>query len=472
MRKIFSILIFLFLFLFSSQNSLAINSPTSVPNNKFGIHIFDEKDLPDAAKLVNTNGDWGYVTIVIREDEMDKARWQKVFDEMRRSHLIPIVRIATIQNGGNWKIPKEEDIDNWVSFLNSLNWVVKNRYVIISNEPNHASEWGGVIFPEQYAAYLKTFSQKLKAGNEDYFVLPAGLDASANNQKTTMEESVFIRRMLKEVPDVFDFIDGWNSHSYPNPSFSGKETDIGKGTIKTYDWELNYLKTLGIIKNLPVFITETGWSKEKLTEEEIGNKYSYAFQNVWNDNRIIAVTPFILNYTNSPFKNFSWKRDDGSYHSFYQKVSDLPKTKGEPEQLIKGRIFGVFVNPIEIAGDSVAGILLAENLGQSIWIEKEVSIADESKIISVSTDGFDPIEPNHFKLLYFKFKAPDKEGIYKIPFILQVKDKSISNNYPVDISVEQKVAEAVKVNKVRLFDTIVLRLKGAVRLLMAKFKGL
>lgn len=46
----------------------AINSPTSVVNNKFGIHITDEKDLQDASLLINSNGgDWGYVTFVITE---------------------------------------------------------------------------------------------------------------------------------------------------------------------------------------------------------------------------------------------------------------------------------------------------------------------------------------------------------------------------------------------------------------------
>ena len=37
--------------------------------NKFGIHILDPSELQQAAELVNSSGgDWGFVTIVIRDD--------------------------------------------------------------------------------------------------------------------------------------------------------------------------------------------------------------------------------------------------------------------------------------------------------------------------------------------------------------------------------------------------------------------
>src|SRR3989344_492451 len=135
--RVFTITVILILI--SSTNIKAAENPLSVPNNSFGIHILDENDLEDAAKLVNSGGgDWGYVTFVIRSDERDSKRWQKVFDKMRRLHLIPIVRIATNQMEDGWEKPSFDEIDGWVSFLSSLNWVVKNRYVVIGNEPNHA----------------------------------------------------------------------------------------------------------------------------------------------------------------------------------------------------------------------------------------------------------------------------------------------------------------------------------------------
>jgi len=151
MRKFIYVITFLF-FLFSfNGGALAIENPTAVSNNKFGIHIMNENDLDNAARLVNSSGgDWGYVTFVIREDERDNNRWQKAFDKARRLHLIPIVRLATIQDGGNWTKPDPNDITSWVNFLDSLNWVIKNRYIIIGNETNHATEWGGELNPEGY----------------------------------------------------------------------------------------------------------------------------------------------------------------------------------------------------------------------------------------------------------------------------------------------------------------------------------
>src|SRR3990172_5144718 len=124
------------IFLTSVRSTFAVIDPSTVSNNKFGVHIFGEKDLEGARDLVNSNGgDWGYVTFVITEGERDQDRWQRVFDQMRRYHLIPIVRLATKAVGNVWIAPQEAEIDNWVNFLSSLNWVTQNRYVIINNEP-------------------------------------------------------------------------------------------------------------------------------------------------------------------------------------------------------------------------------------------------------------------------------------------------------------------------------------------------
>ena len=88
--------IILLLVLISAVRAQAIYDPLSQPNNRFGIHIIDENDLQDAANLVNSSGgDWGYVKIVIREDDRNLEKWQAIFDRMRKMHLIPLVRLAT-----------------------------------------------------------------------------------------------------------------------------------------------------------------------------------------------------------------------------------------------------------------------------------------------------------------------------------------------------------------------------------------
>jgi hypothetical protein len=78
-KRFLIFVIFLLTFFLSFKPAFAMVDPTSVPNNKFGIHVFSEKDLTNAANLVNsTDGDWGYVTIVITEAERDHDRWQNV----------------------------------------------------------------------------------------------------------------------------------------------------------------------------------------------------------------------------------------------------------------------------------------------------------------------------------------------------------------------------------------------------------
>lgn len=432
---ILTFLLFSLFFLFASP-AYAIYDPLSVTNNKFGVHIADPVDLPDAAGLVNSSGgDWGYVTFVIQKGERNIERWQKVFDSARRLHLIPLVRVATAVSGDKWEKPNLGEVDGWVSFLNSLNWVIKNRYVIVANEPNQSLEWGGEINPEEYATYLKIFSEKLKAKSEDFFVLPAGLDASAPNGKTTMDEKQFLARMREKEPDVFNKIDGWTSHSYPNPAFSGSENDSGKGTVRTFDWELSYLKSLGVDKNLPVFITETGWAHQVdgqtaklLSIDKIGQKMVAAFQTAWNDNRVVAVTPFILKYDSPPFDIFSWKDRSGNFYGFYNDIQKLQKTAGTPVQEFKGNIIALFIPPLHFPGGEFTGLAYVGNTGQAVWSPDTVFLnVQGSGTISLVHAQVPAIAPGEQGVVTFKMKTPDKGGFYTGNMVLQTKDKVISN---------------------------------------------
>ena len=378
MKKII-IIITAFLIFISSLTlpffAKAMVNPFSRPNNIYGIHILDEHDLEDAAKLVNSaGGDWGYVTLVIRKDERDKDRWQRIFDRMRRLHLIPIVRIATRQVNSHWEKPSFDEIDGWVSFLGSLNWVTKNRYIIVGNEPNHAREWGNELNPHEYADYLSAFSEKLKKESGEFFIMPAGFDASAPNDKEHMSEDEFLKRMFNYNPDVFKNIDGWSSHSYPNPDFSGSESEKGRGTVATYDWELELLKSLKFEKELPVFITETGWAHNRddkilgyQTPDSISEKLKFAFNNIWNDKRIVAVTPFVLNYKDPPFDIFSWKKKDGGFYNFYYDIQRMPKVKGVPMQVVKVKILSFIFPPVAKRAGKYYGLAFIKNEGQSIW---------------------------------------------------------------------------------------------------------
>src|SRR3989338_1623509 len=352
-------------------------------NNKFGIHLAQPhlEDLVKAKLLLNSSGgDCGYVTLVIQENDRDRGKWQEIFDKMREFHLIPIIRIATQPEGSLWKRPRKEDGDSWVSFLDSLNWVVKERYIVLFNEPNHGSEWGGSVDPKDYASVSLEFAKKLKQKNSNFFIMLAGLDASAPHSPPNYEdEAAFLKQVFSNLPAgrQGETIEQWNnvlsglaSHSYPNPGFSGAPYGFGRGTVRTYQWELGLLKQLGL-KDLPVFITETGWVRGD--EAVVADNYKIAFENVWlPDDRVFAVTPFVFDYQGDPFLDFSWKlpsvqatEKQEFFQQFYT-VQGLEKQKGRPEQIEKGEISFDFPKEL-VAHSSFHFSIKLKNIGQALW---------------------------------------------------------------------------------------------------------
>lgn len=441
MRKLLVLILAFIFLLVSTGQTLASSDPKSVSNNKFGIHIFSEKDLENAKNLVNSNGgDWGYVTVVITEAERDQGRWKQVFDTMRRMHLIPIVRLATKANGTTWDAPQESEIDNWVSFLNSLNWVVQNRYVVINNEPNHATEWGGRTDPAGYSIYLEKISGKLKAASSDFFVLPAGLDAASNNSVNTMSESRFLTKMLQADPKVFDYIDGWTSHAYPNSS------------ANIYDRELKL-----IAKDLPVFITEAGWPLDTYSESQVSQNLIDAYKNIWNDPRVIAVTPFILDYTTPPFSVYSWQKADGSFYKFYSDIQALPKVTGTPNQIESGQIMAAFTEPVIFSGADFVGAIIAKNTGQSIWTQNSVSIGSESTNFYLKGYSLNNIEPMRLGIVLFRAAQSQDRGVYLNSLFLKgSKGQRITNSFSVEGAI-------VKLDKEKIsgfFSSVIRRVLG------------
>lgn len=371
-----TILLILFL-LFIPTCVYSRYDPMFVENNKYGIHIVDVNDMHEIPNLVNTTGgDWGYVTLVIRENERDVGRWQEVFNQMRRLHLIPIVRLATTVEGNAWRKPTSTDINEWVNFLSQLNWVIENRYVILFNEPNHAKEWGNSIDPEGYASVAYEFAMALKGFSEDYFILPAAMDVSAANDGSSMDAAEYYKRVFSHKPELLQIIDGWNSHSYPNPAFSGSPDNTGRGTVRTYIWELNLLKNLGLNRELPVFITETGWIHSQgkeiqgalLDPSNVGRYISIASRGVWSDPRIIAITPFLYSYQDIPFDHFSWKKlGNGEFYQHYYAYQAIPKKKGKPHQHIKFDIVQKLLPDTLISSSTYTLTGKLRNIGQNIY---------------------------------------------------------------------------------------------------------
>jgi len=311
---------------------LAIENPASLPNNKFGIHILFTGELEDAAKLINSNGgDWGYVTIPIQSGEKDLEKWQKFMDDARNLHIIPIIRLASEGDFFNtrvWRKPNIYDILDFANFLNSLDWPTKNRYVIVFNETNRADEWGGKSNPSEYAQILSYAVTVFKSKSHDFFIISAGLDNAAENSNDSYNQYDYLRQMNSAVPGIFYQIDGIGSHSYPNPGFSQPPNVLTAKSISSFKFEKNLIQSLSS-KDLPVFITETGWSHQKIKKELIGEYYKTAFSSVWNDASVVAVTPFLLKAGTDPFLQFSFIENDSSTPQ-YTAFQNIKKEEGRP----------------------------------------------------------------------------------------------------------------------------------------------
>ncbi len=333
-KPLFSFIIFFIIFLGVTDSAQAVENPLSQPNNKIGIHILFDHELKPASELINSaNGDWGYATIVIQAGDKDLAKWQSFMDECKKHHVIPIVRLATEGDYFNtkvWRRPTDTDIIDFANFLDSLDWPVKNRYIIVYNEVNRGDEWGGEVDPGGYAQILSYATTVFKSKSPDYFIIPAGLDNAAPNQPNMyMNQYNYMLLMHASVPGIFNQVDGLSSHSYPNPGFRQAPTTNTPTSINSFQYERALVKTF-TNKELPIFITETGWSTEEISENTVADYYISALNTVWKDPGIVTVTPFLLQGRGGPFQKFSFFGVNGTLTEKYNKLKSFPKVKGTP----------------------------------------------------------------------------------------------------------------------------------------------
>ncbi len=438
MSRILFLIAILYLSCFFPTQTIAKYNPLETPNNKYGILTVDANDILEVSSLINSSGgDWGYVSLVIQEDDRNREKWQAVFNSMRRLHLIPIVRLATKINGDAWEKPTIESISDWISFFNALNWPIENRYIVLFNEPNHANEWGRTLDPKGYAELATAFAQAFHAASEDYFVLPAGLDVSAATDGRSLDAASYLKQMYEANPKLFELFDGWVSHSYPNPAFSGSAYAYGRGTVRSYAWEREYLRSLGVSKSYPIFITETGWvhsfgvtnNFNMLSPEAIGSALQQSSVGAWTDVSIVAITPFIFNYQGLPFDHFSWKKLGSSdFYAHYYAYQEISKVRGSPFQREIYTVDHPLIPDALVKNSSVTLTAKILNSGQSIISHKDgytLKIHGPKEFISI-TDSLPSIEPQESGEVRLHLRVPNSEGIFPYTLSLTHDDRSVT----------------------------------------------
>lgn len=285
---------------------LLLFCPSKVMARDFGmgVHILHPDEL---VLLLPHRGEAEkfYVTVPYLLSDRRTGTWNSFFKLSKENNITPIIRLSSEFDfdAGYWRVPTKKEVVDGISFLTSLNWEGE-RIVILFNEPNHAKEWGGSVDPEGYADVAMFTASWLHTEPGDYLVLPAGLDASAPNSGTTMESFLFWNWVFSRQPDLVNWINGWTSHSYPNPGFVGSPYSIGKQSLRGFEEELFYLRRFSK-QDLPVYITETGWRQTKSINRVLASYYEYAYKNIWSHPQVKAVTVFLLQGAPGPFEEFS-----------------------------------------------------------------------------------------------------------------------------------------------------------------------
>lgn len=310
-------------------------------NNKVGVYIYAEvREFTElAAFMANSNGgEWGYVLVPYNVKDRDEDRWGKLFANLKEYKLIPIIQLHDGHNK-DFELAKEE-IQEAAEFLNALEWPIKNRYITVFNEMNDEKFYGGNIDPEGYAKVLNFAIDTFKSKNPRFFMLNGAFNASARTGNGYLDEKEYMKEMDEKVDGIFKKLDGWASHPYPQPNFTGSPQARGRDSIRAYEWELNILENEFDVDTdkLPVFITETGWPHSEgdktnsayLDQYKVADNLRYAFEKVWlPDDRVVAVTPFTIKY-DPPYDHFSFVTKDLTPYAHFLAVQDIKKEKGKP----------------------------------------------------------------------------------------------------------------------------------------------
>lgn len=285
----------------------------------YGVHILHPEEIQDVAEGTReSRGEQKvplFVTLPFSLEDIHRLdRWQASFAVAKKENIVPLVRLVTRfdTEKNAWVVPNQYEIVQLANALSTLSWPQEERHIILFNEPNHAAEWGGEVNPESYAEVALFAAQWFNTEPGNYVVLPAAADLAAPNGNETMEAFAFWRQALSNQPGLLEQLDAWNSHSYPNPGFMASPYRKGKNSLRGFEHELDFL-ALHSDRQWPVYITETGWKQTTSNVRQMASYYEYAGENIWNNEQVVAVTPFLWQGIPGPFAAFSLQNEERSF---------------------------------------------------------------------------------------------------------------------------------------------------------------
>jgi hypothetical protein len=302
-------------------------SPTTAPNppatplslgNKFGMHVI--------SMLPSENNQLIWSKTLIGSGGFIKSYWPDITpgtsgppNEMVQfvnfaytNNLIPVVRIDGYwadknKCGAGLTFTCEALAAKFKTIVSALPRKDGTPlWIEVMNENNFDSGWGGHASGAEYGQALLLIANALHSiGDSRIKVVNGGLadDWGIPTYGAGVKATQFIKDMFNSNPTLKTgnkgrpVIDAWASHPYPGSTPPTTNTHSGAGAeTSTYDWyinELNILSTLGIT-NLPVLITETGYTAPPFSQDQKASNTVEAMK-YWNsDSRVLGFMPFVM----------------------------------------------------------------------------------------------------------------------------------------------------------------------------------
>ncbi len=335
----------------------AENPPPGPPNpipNKFGIGLVGPGSTQQLDLTAELAGPGGHIKLIFpnitRDTQGPEQGWVDAVRGAYDRDLVPVIRMGP--PWGDRYVRDQSDDPQHLQYgglCTAYRRVTEGLpmrdgwplWIEIHNEANLCYEWacrpgsveGNWIEYQQtareYASMVRDCADAIHGiGDSRIGVMIGGLAPGGtvscqcggdgfNPGITALE---FMQAMRDGVPDVFEKLDGWATHSYP-------ASNHGYGFFVPFEQSrpglLFFEEELRLIgRDLPVFITETGWSSDFGSRDQIADWTASSYREVWlPDDRVRAVMPFQLQ--DGGWESFSWVDGGGNPYPVFGRVRDL-----------------------------------------------------------------------------------------------------------------------------------------------------
>ena len=302
------------------------------PANKFGIGLVGPGSSAQLDAVKELVGTGGHVLLIFpgvgKGTTGPSADWVAGVKGAYDRGLVPVIRIGPGWGQGN--IRKDSDDPQhkqYKTLAQAYKKVIAGLplktdwplYVQVHNEPNLCYEWAcdgggsldGATRAAEYAGFFRDVADALHAIGDPRIkvslgaLAPGGVvsceccgagDCGFTPGATGLD---FLKQMKAAVPDIWGRLDFLATHSYPASGtgwgFFGPYAESLVG-LKYFQQELDTID-----KDLPVLVTETGWSTKRPVggpfpnEDQKADYTKKAYQNVWLPNsKVKGVMPFVF----------------------------------------------------------------------------------------------------------------------------------------------------------------------------------